>query len=74
MKQVQVIFDNDGQIQALVGPMQHGRVRARVKPGPNQHVREMAVPAELEHEKLSVIHARVRVDRSGATPRLVHAG
>jgi hypothetical protein len=73
MKQVQVVYDNDGQILALVGNMPHGKLRAGVKPRPNQHVREMEVPAELEHEKLSVMHAKLRIDRSGAMPRLVRA-
>lgn len=74
MKKVQVVYDNDGQILALVNHVQHGRLRSGVKPRPNQHVREMEVPTELEHEKLSVMHARMRVDRSGAAPRLVRAG
>jgi hypothetical protein len=69
-----VVYDNDGQIQALVKGRPHGRMSSGVKPQANQHVREMEVPAGMETAKLSSLHATLRVDRSGREPRLVKAG
>jgi len=69
-----VVYDDKGKIHALFKTVSNdGKPHLRVRPLAQQHVDELDVPQALEHLKLSAMHAKLRIDRTGSRPRLVSA-
>jgi hypothetical protein len=72
---VQVLFDEAGKVKATYHLRAENNAKkypvASLRPQEGEHVATVEIPKELEHLKPNALHASVRVDRSGATPRLV---
>jgi len=72
---VQVLFDEAGNVKAtyhMRAPTDGRKIPlASLRPQAGEHVATLDIPQELEQLKPGALHASVRVDRSGAMPRLV---
>jgi hypothetical protein len=72
----QVLFDNAGKIIGMLHLLSEENSRkgpvATLSPQAGQNLATLNIPAELHHLKPIELHASLRVDLSGGSPRLVH--
>jgi hypothetical protein len=68
---VTAITDEKGHIVALAKKPDQGKVTWKLRALAKQHLHELDLPAEFEHEKLSSLHNKLRVEGSGHSARFV---
>lgn len=71
---VHVLYDREGAIISMsrsvpVDP-EAEQLKGRPVPGPGQSAAELDLPGDMDGERLSVLHGRLRVENRDGSPRL----